>query len=71
MRHLLLLAVSLLTILVLTIAPWPTFQQALTAFITPVPGGVGPVTVSMLMQNTVKTFKAQTVDRKEEVKKEV
>ncbi|MGE0825927.1 MAG: bifunctional 5,10-methylenetetrahydrofolate dehydrogenase/5,10-methenyltetrahydrofolate cyclohydrolase [Candidatus Binatia bacterium] len=31
------------------------------AFITPVPGGVGPVTVSMLMQNTVKAFKAQTV----------
>jgi len=30
------------------------------AFITPVPGGVGPVTVSMLMQNTVKAFKAQT-----------
>jgi methylenetetrahydrofolate dehydrogenase (NADP+) / methenyltetrahydrofolate cyclohydrolase len=29
------------------------------AFITPVPGGVGPVTVSMLMQNTVKAFKAQ------------
>lgn len=36
------------------------------AFITPVPGGVGPVTVSMLMQNTVKTFKAQTIDRKGE-----
>lgn len=30
------------------------------AFITPVPGGVGPVTVAMLMQNTVKAFKAQT-----------
>jgi methylenetetrahydrofolate dehydrogenase (NADP+)/methenyltetrahydrofolate cyclohydrolase len=29
------------------------------AFITPVPGGVGPVTVAMLMQNTVKAFKAQ------------
>jgi methylenetetrahydrofolate dehydrogenase (NADP+) / methenyltetrahydrofolate cyclohydrolase len=30
------------------------------AFITPVPGGVGPVTVAMLMQNTVKAFQAQT-----------
>ena len=29
------------------------------AFMTPVPGGVGPVTVSMLMQNTVKAFRAQ------------
>ena len=25
--------------------------------ITPVPGGVGPMTVAMLMQNTVKAFK--------------
>ncbi len=32
------------------------------AFITPVPGGVGPVTVAMLMQNTVKAFKAQVGD---------
>ncbi|MBI3247006.1 MAG: bifunctional 5,10-methylenetetrahydrofolate dehydrogenase/5,10-methenyltetrahydrofolate cyclohydrolase [Deltaproteobacteria bacterium] len=30
------------------------------AFITPVPGGVGPVTVAMLMQNTLKAFEAQT-----------
>lgn len=30
--------------------------QERAAFITPVPGGVGPVTVSMLMQNTVKAF---------------
>jgi methylenetetrahydrofolate dehydrogenase (NADP+)/methenyltetrahydrofolate cyclohydrolase len=35
----------------------PAWERA--AFITPVPGGVGPVTVSMLMQNTVKAFKAQ------------
>ena len=28
-------------------------------FITPVPGGVGPVTVMMLMRNGVETFKAQ------------
>ncbi|HXG22843.1 MAG TPA: bifunctional 5,10-methylenetetrahydrofolate dehydrogenase/5,10-methenyltetrahydrofolate cyclohydrolase [Methylomirabilota bacterium] len=35
----------------------PAWERA--AFITPVPGGVGPVTVAMLMQNTVKAFKAQ------------
>jgi methylenetetrahydrofolate dehydrogenase (NADP+)/methenyltetrahydrofolate cyclohydrolase len=29
--------------------------------ITPVPGGVGPMTVAMLMQNTVKAFKICTV----------
>jgi methylenetetrahydrofolate dehydrogenase (NADP+)/methenyltetrahydrofolate cyclohydrolase len=28
----------------------------LTSFITPVPGGVGPMTVAMLMKNTVKAF---------------
>jgi methylenetetrahydrofolate dehydrogenase (NADP+)/methenyltetrahydrofolate cyclohydrolase len=33
--------------------------RARAAFITPVPGGVGPVTVAMLMQNTLKAFKAQ------------
>lgn len=36
----------------------PAWERA--AFITPVPGGVGPVTVAMLMQNTVKAFKAQS-----------
>jgi methylenetetrahydrofolate dehydrogenase (NADP+) / methenyltetrahydrofolate cyclohydrolase len=29
------------------------------AFITPVPGGVGPVTVLMLMRNGIETFKLQ------------
>lgn len=29
------------------------------AFITPVPGGVGPLTVTMLMRNLVEAFKAQ------------
>ena len=29
------------------------------AFITPVPGGVGPLTVTMLMRNTVEAFKLQ------------
>ena len=29
----------------------------LCAKITPVPGGVGPMTVAMLMQNTVKAFR--------------
>ncbi len=36
----------------------PAWERA--AFITPVPGGVGPVTVAMLMQNTLKAFEAQT-----------
>ena len=35
----------------------PASERA--AFITPVPGGVGPVTVSMLMNNTVSAFRAQ------------
>ncbi len=30
------------------------------AFISPVPGGVGPVTVMMVMKNTVEAFKSQT-----------
>ena len=29
------------------------------SFITPVPGGVGPMTVAMLMTNTLKAFKSQ------------
>ena len=29
------------------------------SFITPVPGGVGPMTISMLMQNTLKAAKLQ------------
>jgi methylenetetrahydrofolate dehydrogenase (NADP+)/methenyltetrahydrofolate cyclohydrolase len=44
---------------------FPTAQSR-AAFITPVPGGVGPVTVSMLMQNTVKAFKAQVAMKSEE-----
>jgi len=32
-----------------------------TAFITPVPGGVGPVTVAMLMKSTVEAFRRQVV----------
>jgi methylenetetrahydrofolate dehydrogenase (NADP+)/methenyltetrahydrofolate cyclohydrolase len=36
-----------------------TAAEQRAAFITPVPGGVGPVTVAMLMQNTVNAFKAQ------------
>jgi methylenetetrahydrofolate dehydrogenase (NADP+)/methenyltetrahydrofolate cyclohydrolase len=27
-------------------------------FITPVPGGVGPMTIALLMENTLKAFKA-------------
>jgi methylenetetrahydrofolate dehydrogenase (NADP+)/methenyltetrahydrofolate cyclohydrolase len=29
----------------------------LASMITPVPGGVGPMTVAMLMKNTVKAFR--------------
>jgi methylenetetrahydrofolate dehydrogenase (NADP+)/methenyltetrahydrofolate cyclohydrolase len=36
-----------------------SIAQERAAFITPVPGGVGPVTVSMLMHNTVKAFRNQ------------
>ncbi len=32
-----------------------------TAFITPVPGGVGPMTVAMLMANTYQAFSLQAV----------
>jgi methylenetetrahydrofolate dehydrogenase (NADP+)/methenyltetrahydrofolate cyclohydrolase len=33
----------------------------LTSFITPVPGGVGPMTVAMLMKNTVKAFEKSII----------
>jgi len=33
------------------------------AFITPVPGGVGPMTVAMLMQNTVTAARRQAVGK--------
>jgi len=33
--------------------------QEKASFITPVPGGVGPVTVVMLMKNAIESFKAQ------------
>jgi len=33
------------------------------AFISPVPGGVGPVTVMMVMKNTVEAFKLQRTDK--------
>lgn len=35
--------------------------SAVAAKITPVPGGVGPMTVAMLMKNTVKAFRLRTV----------
>ena len=34
----------------------PVSEKA--GFITPVPGGVGPMTIALLMQNTLKAFKA-------------
>ena len=30
-----------------------------TAYITPVPGGVGPITVAMLLENTLEAYKLQ------------
>ena len=33
--------------------------QNKVAYITPVPGGVGPLTIAMLLKNTVKAFKKQ------------
>ena len=35
-----------------------------TSFITPVPGGVGPMTITMLMQNTLESKKQQLKNRK-------
>ncbi|MFA5255688.1 MAG: bifunctional methylenetetrahydrofolate dehydrogenase/methenyltetrahydrofolate cyclohydrolase, partial [Candidatus Omnitrophota bacterium] len=32
------------------------------SYITPVPGGVGPLTTTMLMRNTVELFKLNHVD---------
>ncbi|MEC8614686.1 MAG: bifunctional 5,10-methylene-tetrahydrofolate dehydrogenase/5,10-methylene-tetrahydrofolate cyclohydrolase, partial [Verrucomicrobiota bacterium] len=32
-----------------------------SSYITPVPGGVGPMTVAMLMHNTLRAFKAAKV----------
>jgi methylenetetrahydrofolate dehydrogenase (NADP+)/methenyltetrahydrofolate cyclohydrolase len=29
----------------------------IASFITPVPGGVGPMTITSLLQNTIETFK--------------
>ena len=33
------------------------------AYITPVPGGVGPVTAVMLMRNGIQAFKTQVLER--------
>jgi len=35
------------------------FEEArkIAGFITPVPGGVGPMTIAMLMQNTLNSLK--------------
>ncbi len=42
------------------------FEKALqrASFLTPVPGGVGPVTVVMLMRNAIEAFKIQKEPRK-------
>jgi len=39
--------------------------KARASYITPVPGGVGPVTVVMLMRNGLEAFKAQTIKESE------
>jgi methylenetetrahydrofolate dehydrogenase (NADP+)/methenyltetrahydrofolate cyclohydrolase len=36
----------------------------LVSKITPVPGGVGPMTVAMLMKNTVKAFRLRAAGTK-------
>ena len=41
--------------------------QERASYITPVPGGVGPVTVVMLMKNALEAFKLQITQRKENV----
>ena len=33
--------------------------REIASYITPVPGGVGPMTIAMLMQNTLKAYKLQ------------
>jgi methylenetetrahydrofolate dehydrogenase (NADP+)/methenyltetrahydrofolate cyclohydrolase len=33
-------------------------------YITPVPGGIGPITIAMLFQNTLKAFKIKKADKK-------
>jgi 5,10-methylene-tetrahydrofolate dehydrogenase/methenyl tetrahydrofolate cyclohydrolase len=33
--------------------------RAVASAITPVPGGVGPMTIAMLMNNTVRAFKEE------------
>jgi methylenetetrahydrofolate dehydrogenase (NADP+)/methenyltetrahydrofolate cyclohydrolase len=40
-----------------------TAAQAKASYITPVPGGVGPVTVMMLMKNAVEAFRLQAEER--------
>ncbi|KAH8232611.1 hypothetical protein KR032_010531, partial [Drosophila birchii] len=37
--------------------------RQVAGYITPVPGGVGPMTVAMLLQNTIKACKKQYTDR--------
>lgn len=37
--------------------------EALSGFITPVPGGVGPLTIACLLENTFQAFKAQQKEK--------
>jgi methylenetetrahydrofolate dehydrogenase (NADP+)/methenyltetrahydrofolate cyclohydrolase len=38
--------------------------QALSGYITPVPGGVGPLTIACLLENTLLAFKAQQKEKR-------
>ncbi|MNE52650.1 Bifunctional protein FolD protein [compost metagenome] len=45
-------------------------MQPLTAAITPVPGGVGPMTIALLMQNTVTAARQQHINSAPEASEE-
>jgi methylenetetrahydrofolate dehydrogenase (NADP+)/methenyltetrahydrofolate cyclohydrolase len=38
--------------------------EPIASYITPVPGGVGPMTITMLMQQTVECCERQVADHK-------
>ena len=45
--------------LLLSLSPPPAQVSEVAGFLTPVPGGVGPMTVAMLMYNTVQVLTVQ------------
>ena len=40
--------------------PWLAALGLVAAFVAPMPGGVGPMTIAMLMQNTVRAAEMAT-----------